>query len=150
MPRVASSDAQPAAPLWAWLVALAAFDGGLWLALAAAEAFVEPISRRTCNAAYVLWVAAHGTLSLLCGLLVQLCRLPHRVVAVAPDAAVASGAGAADKALGAPPLTPAPPAEPAVHRASVHTPLARLPASQPHKRLKTADAASEAASGDAV
>ena len=37
---------------------LAALDGVLWLACVCASHFVEPISRRSCNLAYVLWMLA--------------------------------------------------------------------------------------------
>ena len=41
-------------------------DMGLWLASAAADTWLEPTSRRLCNAAYVLWVLAQGLLALAC------------------------------------------------------------------------------------
>ncbi|GFR52686.1 hypothetical protein Agub_g15312, partial [Astrephomene gubernaculifera] len=46
------------APLLRCVLHFAAADGLLWVAVAALEAYVEPISRRSCNAAYVMWVAA--------------------------------------------------------------------------------------------
>ena len=39
-------------------------DIGLWLASGMSDAWVEPTSRRLCNAAYVLWVLAQGLLAL--------------------------------------------------------------------------------------
>lgn len=44
---------------------LAFVDVGLWFAAGTADAWIEPTSRRLCNAAYVLWVVALGLLVLL-------------------------------------------------------------------------------------
>lgn len=44
--------------LFTWLVRLLVFNAAAWVAVGILEEFVEPISRRACNATYVLWVAA--------------------------------------------------------------------------------------------
>lgn len=42
------------------LVRVAAADAALWLACWAASKYVQPVSRRACNLAYVLWMLALG------------------------------------------------------------------------------------------
>ena len=51
---------------------LAGLDAVLWAAAAAADAALQPTSRRLCNAAYVLWVLAQVTLVLCLCLAVSL------------------------------------------------------------------------------
>eukprot|EP00951_Prasinocladus_malaysianus_P043989 scaffold558568_cov46-Prasinocladus_malaysianus.AAC.1 len=46
----------------------------LWVATYVAEAGIEPICRRTCNASYVLWVAAHNASAILVYLLAELAQ----------------------------------------------------------------------------
>ncbi|GIL79297.1 hypothetical protein Vretimale_16460 [Volvox reticuliferus] len=47
-----------AAPLVRWWAQFVLLDVLLWVAVAALEAKVEPISRRSCNAAYIVWIVA--------------------------------------------------------------------------------------------
>ncbi len=44
--------------LWLWVVQLGLVDALLWLAVELVDPLVEPVSRRACNLAYVLWVTA--------------------------------------------------------------------------------------------
>ena len=46
---------------------LASLAAGLWLAAGAADTWLEPTSRRLCNAAYVLWVLAQGLSAIVLG-----------------------------------------------------------------------------------
>lgn len=66
---------RPRGSLEAWRAALrqlAALDVGLWALALAADALVQPASRRLCNLAYALWVLAQVLLALLGCLLVSL------------------------------------------------------------------------------
>ena len=52
-------EARSERSLWvAWVARLATLSGLFWAALYALSKLVEPVSRRTCNAAYVVWVIA--------------------------------------------------------------------------------------------
>ncbi|KAG2443216.1 hypothetical protein HYH02_009290 [Chlamydomonas schloesseri] len=73
-----------AAPVLQWWCAMAGLDTALWAAVAALEVYVEPVSRRSCNAAYVMWIAAQ----LLAGLLPL--ALAQALAAVAAAAATGS------------------------------------------------------------
>lgn len=55
--------------LFMWLLKLVMVDAALWVGVVFMEEFVEPISRRACNAAYVLWICA------LCFAMVIVCML---------------------------------------------------------------------------
>jgi phosphatidylinositol glycan class W len=47
-------------PLMRWLLSWVCVDIVLWVSLTVIEALVEPISRRSCNAAYIVWILALG------------------------------------------------------------------------------------------
>lgn len=65
-------------PLWRWLAGVAAADVALWAATWAVEEWVEPVSRRSCNAAFVLWTCAMCVWALL------LCAATELLSAAAP------------------------------------------------------------------
>eukprot|EP00898_Chlorokybus_atmophyticus_P001300 jgi/Chlat1/2170/Chrsp17S02851 len=46
---------------WLWLCKLWLLDACFWLALLLARQSIEPVSRRTCNLSYVLWILAFNT-----------------------------------------------------------------------------------------
>jgi hypothetical protein len=58
--------------VWAWVGSWWVLDLLLWGLLAAAEAAVEPVSRRTCNLPYVLWTTAQCLAWLLLVLMAEL------------------------------------------------------------------------------
>jgi len=43
---------------WVWLTRLAVLDVWFWGATLFAHTYIEPVSRRSCNAAYCLWMVA--------------------------------------------------------------------------------------------
>ncbi|KAG2443463.1 hypothetical protein HXX76_001820 [Chlamydomonas incerta] len=93
-----------AEPVLRWWLAMVGLDAGLWAAVAALETYVEPVSRRSCNAAYVLWIAAQ----LLAGLLpLALAQALAAVTAAAdggaPGQAPPQAAAEADGAKGGEP-----------------------------------------------
>lgn len=45
-------------PLWRFVLKLATATAALWAAMAAVTTWVQPVSRRACNAAYILWMLA--------------------------------------------------------------------------------------------
>ncbi|MEW5300648.1 MAG: hypothetical protein WDW38_001203 [Sanguina aurantia] len=70
--RSGSSEAVPGTEravvhglVWGSLIAPAMGVALLWLVLAAAQAAVGPISRRSCNLPYILWTVAHSSTCLL-------------------------------------------------------------------------------------
>ncbi|GLC43968.1 hypothetical protein PLESTB_000215100 [Pleodorina starrii] len=56
--RAGGGGAAAGAPLIRWWVQLATLDGFLWVVVAVLESRVERISRRSCNAAYIVWIVA--------------------------------------------------------------------------------------------
>ncbi|KAF8059100.1 esf1 [Scenedesmus sp. PABB004] len=70
--RAAAAVAECARVVWSWVGCLLLADGAVWGALLAAEAWAEPISRRSCNLAYVLWVCAQCLAWLLLCLIADL------------------------------------------------------------------------------
>ncbi|WIA18598.1 hypothetical protein OEZ85_010038 [Tetradesmus obliquus] len=65
--RAAAAVGECARVVWSWVGRLLLADCAVWLALLAAETWLEPVSRRSCNLAYVLWVTAQCmTWLLLC------------------------------------------------------------------------------------
>ncbi|KAK9819674.1 hypothetical protein WJX72_000961 [[Myrmecia] bisecta] len=51
--------------LWDWLLRLASLTAAMWLVFSASLASADPVSRRACNASYVLWMLAYNMLMLL-------------------------------------------------------------------------------------
>jgi glucosaminylphosphatidylinositol acyltransferase len=45
-------------PLCRWLIKLVAATAALWAMVWAAAHWVQPVSRRACNATYILWMLA--------------------------------------------------------------------------------------------
>jgi hypothetical protein len=70
------SSSAPLRPLWSWLVMFAARALSYWAVCALLGAFVEPPSRRACNASYVAWVCAMALSMLLLLLLTELFGAP--------------------------------------------------------------------------
>jgi hypothetical protein len=57
--REGSSRGRPSSrALWVWALQLGLADAALWLASELADPLVEPVSRRACNLAYILWICA--------------------------------------------------------------------------------------------
>ncbi|KAI8470240.1 MAG: GWT1-domain-containing protein [Monoraphidium minutum] len=85
--------------VWSWVARLVIVDVAAWAAAAAVEVWVEPVSRRACNLAYVLWVCAQCGAGLIMCLITDIaaCALSAaaapRHVPPPPAAAAAAAAG---------------------------------------------------------
>lgn len=72
-------------PLLRWWAGWVAVDVVLWGLMALTEVVVEPVSRRSCNLAYILWVLALCLATLLVLVLLQIV-LPATAAAAVPAA----------------------------------------------------------------
>ena len=62
--------------LWIWSLQVGLVDAALWLAAELAGPLVEPVSRRACNLAYILWICAICMAMLVLCLMTQLVTPP--------------------------------------------------------------------------
>ncbi|GBF94214.1 hypothetical protein Rsub_06484 [Raphidocelis subcapitata] len=87
--------------VWLWVARLLAADAAAWALLWLLETAVEPVSRRSCNAAYVLWVCAQCFASLAMCAVTDVATV---ALAAPPRAAPPPGGAAAAAAAPSPRL----------------------------------------------
>ncbi|GLI65698.1 hypothetical protein VaNZ11_009209 [Volvox africanus] len=95
----ASDAIATVAPLVRWWAQFVLLDVLLWVAVVALEMKVERVSRRSCNAAYIVWIVAQCLAGMLPLVLWQTLACPARAVLTQRDSH-RDGCGAADSGNG--------------------------------------------------